>query len=191
MKFSDGTLPNGTVQNVRASSGTQYIEVIAKPGEQCNYTIATNWRTDINAGIRFDDEILHIYEHDGIWKDSLNPNTGSGEEALTYCGLDRNFTIAENYLMRKFYIPQYLCTKNSYPNSIGKTQYQLIMEIAQESYFYRMVYGTAEQVEVVGTIYITTSAPSGGAPEPTPPTPSDTIISVLDELRAKLKIRLK
>jgi len=40
--------------------------------------------------------------------------------------------------------------------------------------------------------HITRKTPSGGPDlDPVPPTPSDPIISVLDELRAKLKIRLK
>ena len=189
LPFKNGSYPKGEVKNVRCSDGQQLVEVIAKPGEQCYYTITTKGKNGINAGIRFDNEIINIYANEGLWKDNLNPNTGTGEETLAYCGLDRNITIAENYLMRKFYIPQYLGTEKSCPSSVGKIQYQVLFEIAQPSYFYSTVYGINEQVEVVGTIYITTNTTSGS--DPILPEHSDPIISVLDELRAKLKIRLK
>ena len=189
LPFKDGSYPKSEAKNIRCSDGQQLVEVIAKPGEQCYYTIATKGKNGINAGIRFDNEILNIYANEGIWNDNLNPNTGTGEETLAYCGLDRNFTITENYLMRKFYIPQYLGTVNSYPSSIGKLQYQVLFEIAQDSYFYTYVYGMNEQVEVVGTIYISTNTKPGE--DPVPPTPSDPIVSVLDELRAKLKVKLR
>ena len=126
----------------------------------------------------------------------MNPNTGTGEELSGASGLDRMINISSSNIIRKFYIPQYLGTVNSYESSVGVTTYQVLFEIAQNSYFYRKKFGTAEQVEVLGTIYITTSKTPGPGPgpgpDPDPPTPvPEPVISTLDELRAKLKIRLK
>ena len=192
LTFSDGSKPKSTASNVRASSGIQTVEVIAKPGEQCYYQIVTKGKDAITAGIAFDSKIIDIYTHEGIWKDNLNPNTGTGEELNSACGLDRKINISSSNIIRKFYIPQYLGTTQSYDSSKGITVYKVLFEIAQDSYFYRTAYGKAEQAEVLGTIYITNKKVTPDPdPDPTPSPSPDPVISVLDELRAKLKIRLK
>ncbi len=189
--FSDGSYPNGEAKNVRASSGTQNVEVIAKPGEQCYYTIITKGKNGLTAGVAFDTKITDIYDNDGIWKDNLNPP----EPSYVYdtilnanCGLNRIIIVDSNNVTRKFHVPQYLGTEQSYVTSKGVNQYTVLFEIAQNSYFYQTVYGTAEQAEVQGTIYITTN--KGPTPTPPGPGPGPSVLSVLDELRAKLKIRL-
>lgn len=191
LKFNNGDTPLSNVQNVRASSENKNVEVIAKPGEQCNYIIATKGRKEIQAKVIFDSKITDIYTNNGIWTDNLNPNTKTGEELSESHGLDRLIKLGTiNSVMKKFYIPQYLGTSQSFESSIGKTQYQMIFSIEQDSYFYKLVYDDKEKAEIYGTIYITTYK-SGDGTDETPVNPSEPITSVLDELRAKLKIRLK
>lgn len=199
LNFSDGSSPDGNAANIRASSGTQYVSTIAKPGEQCNYSITFKGRIPADAYTSFDPKITDIYTHSGSWTDNLNPSTGYGDPTVGYedliesqqHGLDRHIIINNNYIQRKFYVPQYLGTKQSYETSIDITQYSALFEITQPSFYYKYVYNKLEQVEIAGTIYITTSKSTGGPDggggggDPTP------VISVLDELRAKLKIRLK
>lgn len=191
LKFNSGNTPLSNVQNVRASSENKNVEVIAKPGEQCNYIIATKGRKEIQAKVIFDSKITDIYTNTGIWTDNLNPNTKTGEELSESHGLDRLIKLGSiNSVMKKFYIPQYLGTSQSFESSIGETQYQMIFSIEQDSYFYKLVYDDKEKAEIYGTIYITTYK-SGDGTDETPVNPSEPITSVLDELRAKLKIRLK
>lgn len=200
LNFNDGTHPISNVESIIATSGTQYIGTIIKPGEQGKYNFTIKGKTPEDIYSAFDTKITDIYTHDGQWTDNLNPSTGygnpsSGLEDLVDAqkhGLDRHIVANSNYITRKFYVPQYLGTSQSYETSKGITTYNALFEITQKSFFYNYVYHKLEQVEVEATIYITTSTPSGsggsgGGGGQTPPA----VISVLDELRTKIKMRLK
>ena len=84
-------------------------------------------------------------------------------------------------------VPQYLGTSESYETSKGVYVYTMNMLIQQDSYYYKGL-GKHEEIPVTVTIYIT---PNNKYREPGPIPPGiDPVISVLDELRTKLKIRL-
>lgn len=182
LTFKDGTHPKTSVSGVIASDGLQELSVIIKPGEQGKYSITTTGSDNIYIGSEFDTRITDIYTHPGTWTDNLNPSTledlilGQGH------GLNRAFKVSSVIETRKFYIPQYLGTPQSYSTSIGVTEYTFNLLIQQDSYYYRYL-GTKEEIPVQATIYIV-------ADKVTDPSVVTPVISVLDELRTKLRIRL-
>lgn len=187
LNFDNGSSPKTTVKNVRASDGLQELEVIIKPGEQGQYTITSTGRATKLAGIEFDSKITDIYTHPGTWTDNLNPSTPEDLVSGQGHGLNRKLTISSIRESRKFYIPQYLGTSESYETSKGVYVYTMNMLIQQDSYYYKGL-GKHEEIPVTVTIYIT---PNNKYREPGPIPPGiDPVISVLDELRTKLKIRL-
>ena len=84
-------------------------------------------------------------------------------------------------------MPQYIGTQSAPDSSKGVTEYNVLIEVVQESKYYERVKGSSEQVEILGIIHIITTPPE----EPDPPVLPPQIVSVLDELKAKLKIKLR
>lgn len=189
LTFNDGSTVVYDAKAIRADSGTQYITSIIKPGEQGNYTLTMTGADTIDTYVIFDTAITDIYTHgtDAAWYDTLNPSTDEDLVTGQGHGLNRAITNSDKYTRRKFYMPQYIGTDVSYVTSQGKTEYSVLIEVVQDSYYWKKVHGSKEQVEVAGTIFITLTRPSDVVDPINPPKP---IISVLDELRTKLKIRL-
>ena len=162
----------------------QYLSVIIKPGEQGKYSITTTGSDNIYIGSDFVTKITDIYTHVGTWTDGLNPSTSEDLVEGQGYGLNRTFKVSSVIETRKFYIPQYLGTDHSYETSQGVTEYTLNLLIQQDSYYYKGL-GKEEEIPVQATIYIVADK----APDPSVIDPV-IVISVLDELRTKLKIRL-
>lgn len=180
LKFTDGASPISTIHSISAVTPNPQVSTIIKPGEQGQYIIETK-NEDLAVKVAFDTKITDIYTHEGTWQDSLNPSTSEDLVTGQVHGLDRKYTTRSSYESRKFYIPQYLGTEQSYATSKGVNVYNMMCTISQPSYYYDKVYGKEEDIEIIGTIYISPNKTYSNTEIP----------SVLDELRSKLKIVLK
>lgn len=180
LKFTDGASPISTIHSISAVTPNPQVSTIIKPGEQGQYIIETK-NEDLAVKVAFDTKITDIYTHEGTWQDSLNPSTSEDLVTGQAHGLDREYTTRSSYESRKFYIPQYLGTEQSYVTSKGVNVYNMMCTISQPSYYYDKVYGKEEDIEIIGTIYISPNKTYSNTEIP----------SVLDELRSKLKIVLK
>lgn len=198
LRFDNGESPVNSALNIRGTDDIKYVSTIAKPGEQCDYTCSFTGKTPAEAYTKFESKVTDIYTHNGVWTDNLNPSTGYGNpldgledliESQQH-GLDRHIITNSNHFQRKFYMPQYIGTQESYETSKGITAYNALFTVAQDSFYYKYVHNKMEQVEIAATIYTTTQTPSvgpGGSGGTTPPG----VISVLNELRTKIKMRSK
>ena len=227
LTFNDGTHPVTSASNITSFDGIPNLQVIAKPGEQCRYRVATVGRSVVEIQVEFDTNMTNMYDLSGPWNDNLNPFSNisaDGDYPLksdqTKHSLNRKITVIANSITgvnvgsqsRKFYIPQYLGTSHSYNGNEGVTRYSLDINLSQFSYFWKTFKGDdTEKAGAHVTIYTTTSSGTGGGggnPTPTPPgggggdpTPippggdddydDEQIVSTLDELRSRLKIRLQ
>ena len=180
LKFTDGASPISTIHSISAVTPNPQVSTIIKPGEQGQYIIETK-NEDLVVKVAFDTKITDIYTPEGTWQDSLNPSTSEDLVTGQAHGLDREYTTRSSYESRKFYIPQYLGTEQSYVTSKGVNVYNMMCTISQSSYYYDKVYGKEEDIEIIGTIYISPNKTYSNTEIP----------SVLDELRSKLKIVLK
>lgn len=191
LKFTDGSSPVTSVKAITATDAIQRLSVIAKPGEQCQYTLTTKGTDSRKANVYFDTKITDIYDINGIWTDNLNPSTSEDLvlDPPQKHGLNRTFNLTSDYIMRKFYIPLYLGTSQSYPGNSGVKEYIMFVEIQQDSYYYSLG-GSKETIVIPVNIYITNDKPSGGGGTGGEYT-DDKIISVLDELRSRLRVRLQ
>lgn len=178
LSYEDGTYPKDSIRGLTSSSGNNTVDVILRPGEQGQYTINTYNNSTVR--VAFDTKITDIYTHDGIWKDGLNPSTSEDLVENQGHGLDRQFTTNNVQSIRKFYLPQYLGTENSYASSIGVSRYNVLWSVYQDSYYYKTLNGGKEEIEIKGTIYLSKNKEPGSPIE-----------TVFDDLRTKLKIRLK
>ena len=193
--FDNGDTPKSKLDNIQAISDTSQLNVstIIRPGEQGYYDIKIRGK-DIDTTVVFDERMVDIYTHgkDNTWYDELNIVTADNKSELLIedqkHSLDRSIQLNNSgQIYRKFYIPQYLGTTKSYwssnPNeaTLPVYKYQVIFEISQPSVYYNYKFNSNESIEVTGTIYIDTSENTGKEP----------VHSILDDLRTKLKIRLK
>ena len=189
LTFKNGTSPVTYTGYITATTANPYLISIIRPGEQGTYIIRTKGNA-VTVKIAFDSRITDIYNYGdstAIWKDDLNPSTSEDLIENQKHGLDREI-IGEDYIVRKFYIPQYLGTKRSYKTSNPETAtlplnyYHVMFSITQPSYFYKKLHNTEETITVNGTIYIVNDTSSSAETNPIP--------SVLDDLKTKLKIRI-
>ena len=188
LNYSDGSSPVTRINNITADSGTQILSTIIKPGEQGNYDLLLSGTDKMYSYVVFDNKITDIYNNVGPWTDNLNPPTDENLESGQPHGLNRRITIdGSKRIYRKFYMPQYIGTQSAPDSSKGITEYNVLIEVVQESKYYERVKSSSEQVEILGIIHIITTPPE----EPDPPVLPPQIVSVLDELKAKLKIKLR
>lgn len=191
LKFTDVSSPITSAKAITVASAIQRLSVIAKPGEQCQYTLATKGTDSRKANVYFDTKITDIYDINGLWTDDLNPSTSEDLilDPPQKHGLNRTFNLSSDYIMRKFYIPLYLGTSQSYPGNSGIKEYVMFIEIQQDSYYYSLK-GSKETIVIPVNIYITNDKPSGSGGTGGEYT-DEKIISVLDELRSRLRVRLQ
>lgn len=186
------TLPNRVVATADMENAA--IGLAIRPGEQAAYT-ADIVGNATNMDVAFDKLITDIYEYKGLWTDSLNPNPTTSDDRMVdniplsqTHGLDRQPSVADrSHVTRKFYIPQYLGTKQlegletiTGKQHIGIDTYTMTFTFTNaDSYYWKEIKGNpeGEQIEIIGYIYL--------------PNKDGDIPSILDELRTKLKIRLQ
>lgn len=204
---TSGSLTNANQASVKAKGITS---ITLKPGEEGRYLIALNTLHQgtvpvtnaageevylyrpIDVEVEFDPVMTGIYSlevHKSL-KDSLNAiTTADGDEStLKTSNLNREITgIKESSLSRNFHVPLYLGTTVAetygYP-SFKSDGYDLNITASRYSNFHK---GTET---VKAEFKIKTTASSGYEPIPPidPPNPPN---NTLDELRAKIKIKLK
>lgn len=172
-QFKDGSKPKTSSSNITATTPLteSIVSNILKPGEQGRYNITTH-NNGLEVEVIFDSRITDIYKNDSL-KDSLNPSTAEDLEAEQLSGLNRHFLTEDGVVSRTFYIP-------TYQSESGVAEYDSLMRVHQNSYYWSKVHGQQEEIFIPMKIFIT-DEPSGGS--------SNT--SVLDELRAQLKIRVQ
>lgn len=179
----DGNYTKNSVENVTAVVSGAYVEQIIKPGEQGQYQIVT-YNQDVDTQVEWDEKIIDIYTHDGIWKDNLNPSTSENSKKDDNSqGLNRKFTISNSTFSdvrttRKFYMPQYIGTSQAYESSKDVNQYEVLWTFKKDSYYWETYKGQRETAEISGSIYITTD---------TKVTLKD-IPSILSELRSRITL---
>lgn len=190
------SLPNRVVAT--AITENPEVALVIKPGEQGSYTV--NSRGNITlTDVSFDRLITDIYDYQGGWTDNLNPNPTTSDDrridniplSQTH-GLNRQPSVANgNSMVKKFYIPQYLGTKQleglekiTGKQHVGIDTYGVTFTFANtDSYYWKEVKKNpnGEQIQIKGYIYLPTKIGPDGKPS---------IPSILDDLRTKLKIRL-
>lgn len=167
--------PVNTTGVINAISTSKSLVALIKPGEQGQYEIISSNNNNAKVDVTFDSKITDIYDNTGgIWVDSLNPWTPESSSGAK-CGLNRHIE-NQKYILRKFNMPLYIGTNMSYATSIGVKEYTVQFIITQESKFHT----SGERIIVNGKIYITDNLAEGDEPD-----------TVLDELRTRLKIRIK
>lgn len=174
----------GTV--VADASKSEYkVYLVAKPGEQCDYSMIMAGPDEAKASVTFDQKITNIYDNNGTWTDTLNPNPTNNDDLRVdgipksqKHGLNRTIQLLNKFKQsRKFYIPLYLGTEDSEPTSIGVTNYTINNEFTASSFYSRYVLNSDEKIVITTNVIIANS--------------DGELITVLDELRTKLKIRIK
>lgn len=197
LKFKDGTLPLSKAESLTAATtaagSNPTLQLIIKSGEQAGYRASIRGKEERTFKINFDPTIIDIYNNgskNSLWYDELNivnsENIDELQDNSQKQSLNRLVKFAPNLLDRKFHIPKYLGTENSYITSIGKTQYDAAIEIKQPSYFwYTFKGGKDEVINLDADIYLVldnnVTPPGPGPdpdPDPDPPTPGDPPITV-------------
>ena len=199
--------PKVKVDNVTAVTKSPYNETIIRAGEQGYYEITTRNR-DVQFYNVFDQLITDNYDHDGVWKDALNPATPENLVSGQTHGLNRKFVINKDWTKKKFYMPQYLGTIQSYEyhTTGGQTEvYNVDFTFSQKSFYYKYVFNTDEIIRITSNIYIGDDLdtpynpvpPTPDPPEqpdpPVPPQPDvkDPLPSTLDDIKSRIKIRIR
>ena len=186
----DGTKPNGEAHGLTAVTPEQTIEAVITSGEQGYYRVIASGNGTYNITSTFDDKMTEIYKQgpSASWWDRLNEVTSENYEELQdkttqKHSLNRYFTTHNNVETRKFYVPQYLGTAESYPNNSGVIEYNNEFIVSQPSYYWKYVHNKDEQIRVKFNIFITSGqgGPSdgGGGGEgggTVDPTPDDSIL---------------
>lgn len=143
------------------------IRLLIKSGEQGSYKMSCSG-TNVKSKIDFDTTITQIYNNVGLWTDKLNPNpsilAGTPVDGISLSekhGLNRQMNLSPLLpIERKFYIPQYLGTKDSEPSSIDKTKYIIQFNFKGDSYYWEKYKGKKEEATVITDIEL----PSSGGP---------------------------
>jgi len=169
--FSDGSSPVLSGQAV-AADGTQYLSIIAYPGETVEYNVVSLGRADRELYVGFDNKITDIYENYGSWTDGYNPSTSEDTNSGQHQGLNRHISPASKYIKRSFVVPMYLGTEFSYSTSIGVGKYYIVHEMMQDSYYFKYCKGEdKEKVRFVTVLYITNNKNYNGPDDPGPDVP--------------------
>ena len=175
------------LQSIKTSDGKQSIDLTIKAGEQAQYKLDTIGHSLKQLSVLFDTRITDIYTHgdnSSPWKDTLN----------TISDLNRTVeSLGRNY-SSKFYIPMYLGTTSSYDTSNPTTardtdDYTIVFKVYQDSYYYENYKGIKEQVQVTANIHLKNTNTSQGD-DSTDSDDKDTIDSIIQKLKARLKIKL-
>lgn len=175
------------LQSIKTSDGKQSIDLTIKAGEQAQYKLDTIGHSLKQLSVLFDTRITDIYTHgdnSSPWKDTLN----------TLSDLNRTVeSLGRNY-SSKFYIPMYLGTTSSYDTSNPTTardtdDYTIVFKVYQDSYYYENYKGIKEQVQVTANIHLKNTNTSQGD-DSTDSDDKDTIDSIIQKLKARLKIKL-
>ncbi|MCM1219499.1 MAG: hypothetical protein NC548_33890 [Lachnospiraceae bacterium] len=195
--FPDGTMPKPSIESVTAVTPNPTVEFVGTSGEQGSYTTVLQGVGKYDITVKFDDSITNIYK-DGPTKpyaDKLNPVTSENKSELLEAeqkhGLNRKFHTTRKAEARKFYIPQYLGTQNSYEGNAGISDYNVKFTIQQPSFYYQYVHGTKETINITGKIKLlldpTTSYPTSPTPEsPTPDLPVPDSPTTITEFRSRI-----
>lgn len=190
LQFTDGTEPNTSVQNVGAVTTGSTVQSILRPGEQGFYEIKIagydKWYPDrnVSVSVAFDQRIVDNYDNEGPWKDNLNPSTEEDLADDQSCGLNRKFVVRHDLDGRRFYMPNYIGTEQSYETSKGVTEYIAVFKISKPSYFWNTVHGKDEQTYVYGNIYITNNKDN----IPEVEYPNGPLDSVISDLLTRIKV---
>jgi uncharacterized repeat protein (TIGR02543 family) len=191
--FSTGDAPNTTVQSVTNATSNPSVETVIKAGEQGTYIIQSV-NDNVSVKVEFDRNMTNIYDTLGIWTDELNPSTEENllGEAQTN-GLNRQLPVFSNgAIARKFYVPQYLGTDQSYEGNTGIYAYNVKFTIGfvnedgspRPSYFWKTKTGEAEEIVVNGTIHTLPTSISGS---PTGGDTDDNRVSILNDLKVRIR----
>lgn len=181
LQYDGGGEPKVTLQNITAVTENPLVVAIIRPGEEGTYTTATK-NTGVTGATVFDTRITQMYTVPGTWTDSLNPSTEENLEPNQPHGLNRRYTVTGEVTSRKFHIPEYLGSKDSYIGNEGITTYNAVFRLQKPSYYWTKIKGKdAEIIDVTGIIHISTK-PSSGLTD---------ISTVLDDLRTELRVRMQ
>lgn len=182
--FPDGTAPALKLTDLDPTSSEDYrIQLCIRPSEMVQYIVKSPCEM-MQLKVTFDTRITDIYNYGdskSTWFDELNPSTSEDQAENQKHGLNRHITNNKN-IDRRFHIPLYLGTEWSYdtsnPNKASNTNYYTVdFYIFQESYFYKMVYNTLEEIHVTGEIYLIQAESDNPAPDPPKPPEIDQIFS--------------
>lgn len=180
-KYTD-LIPNtvSATNTINNSATEPQIAIVARSGEQCNYLLKALGNSE-QVDVTFDNRMTAIYTNVGAWTDKLNVDYSGNCNLNKAVPLNNGNTV--NIVNNRFYIPQYLGTDKSEPNSIGVNLYSVLFHLSGRSYFSEKVNGNPiEDINVLGNIYVTHGSDSG---EP------DITETVLNDLRTKLRIKIK
>lgn len=161
-------------------------------GEQGIYAMYIRGNNGKAVGISFDSLITDIYNYPVV-SDSLNPVVVNDGSTLSYCGLNKVYNPCNKYtIVNSFYIPMYLGT-DAYSSVLGSSSYKssgydVTFTVEQDSFFYKSMYGTTEKIVIPFKISLDKKSNTPGYPGSGS---DDTGLSVLDQLRTKLKIRIR
>lgn len=173
-----------------------------KAGEQGLYIMNLRGNNNKQVTVTFDSAVTNVYNNSFFSvHDSLNTNVEGDSSVLDYCNLNKKYEpVAGKLLNNTFYVPMYLGTQ-TYADVVGESSYKsggypISFVISQDSFYYQSVYHTKEVIKLNARIKLTdkstTSGGGGGGGSPYPdPTPGDPGMSILDQLRTKMKIRIR
>ena len=173
-----------------------------KAGEQGLYILNLRGKSNKQVTVTFDSTVTNVYNNSFFSvHDSLNTNVEGDSSVLDYCNLNKKYEpVAGKLLNNTFYVPMYLGTQ-TYADVVGESSYKsggypISFVISQDSFYYQSVYHTKEVIKLNARIKLTdkstTSGGGGGGGSPYPdPTPGDPGMSILDQLRTKMKIRIR
>lgn len=144
---------------------TNTVAIRIYPGEAARYTLDVNGDADV-LRINFDPLITDIYDTEGAWTDILNPNPSTAENIVDGIsiyqkhGLNRQPEVQSgSHIERNFYVPAYLGTIRSKPESAGITQYYIhFYSRNSNSYYWKNIMGNVygEEAEAIAYIYLPT-----------------------------------
>jgi hypothetical protein len=186
------------------------ISLTMKPGEQATYSVLVPSEitklttTKPTVTVEFDKDssgktysksdglsLLAIYDTEGAkWCDNLNPKTTEDLVTNQSSGLNRTFKTNNQVESRKFYIPQYLGTSQSYNiKNQGQNQYHALVTISKPSYYWNKVKGINEIIKINCNINLKQSSTTNANPTnpghgtSTPSTPTPDTDSALSDLK--------
>lgn len=195
-----GTLEDSDITNIlkvatqgsTVVSGQTYngfITTIARPGEAIKYNLQFRGELD-RIQVTVDPYISNMYDlQNTVYDDILNKiDISSMEEVIpsegydkAYSSLNRLIKNPDKSITRQFYLPQYLGSALAYEASKQQTQYYVDYKfINTNSFYYDYIFGTDEIITVRQYIILAKSSSVNGE-----------VDSVLNDLRTKLKIRLR
>lgn len=166
-----------------------FITTIARPGEAIKYNLQFRGELD-RIQVTVDPYISNMYDlQNTVYDDILNKiDISSMEEVIpsegydkAYSSLNRLIKNPDKSITRQFYLPQYLGSELAYEASKQQTQYYVDYKfINTNSFYYDYMFGTDEIITVRQYIILAKSSSVNGE-----------VDSVLNDLRTKLKIRLR